>query len=67
MEHLDDITLKQVSDYIINKTAKKRNISKSLARKLFVNALRYTLVINTIEEQIDFLMDADNEEEMPCE
>lgn len=61
MEELKDYTLKQVSDYTIDKIAKERKISKALARKLYINALTYTLVIQTIEEQIDFLMGNDEE------
>ena len=61
MEELKDLTLKQVTDYTITKIAKERGISKTLARKLYINALSYSLVINTIDEQIDFLLGIDEE------
>lgn len=56
MEELNDFTLKQVTDYLINKMAKEKGISKTLARKLFINAISYNVVVMDIEEQIDFLM-----------
>ena len=61
MEELKDYTLKQIVDYHINRIAKERNITKSLARKLFINSLTYSLVSKTIDEQIDFLMGIDEE------
>ena len=61
-ENSKDFTLKQISDYLINKIAKERNISKSLARKLFINAISYNLVVNAIDEQIDFLLGIEYEE-----
>ena len=61
MEKLEDYTLKQVSDYLIDKIARKRKIPKTLARKLYINALSYKLVITAIEEQIDFLMGIEEE------
>ena len=57
MEELKDYTLKKVSDFLIDRIAKKKSIKKTLAKKLFINSLTYTLVVNAIEEQIDFLLD----------
>lgn len=57
MRNLEDFTLKQISDYIIEKQVQERGISKALARKLFINAITYNVVIEAIEEQIDFLME----------
>lgn len=57
MKELEDFTLKWVSDYIIKKIAQERNIPKSLARKLFINALSYNVVIAEINNQIDFLLE----------
>lgn len=57
MRNLEDFTLKQVSDYIIEKQVQERGISKVLARKLFINAISYNIVVEAIEEQIDFLME----------
>lgn len=45
MKELEDFTLKWISDYIINNIAQERNISKALARKLFINALSYNVVM----------------------
>ena len=57
MKELEDFTLKQVTDYLINKIAEEREISKSLARKLFINAISYNVVVEEINNQIDFLME----------
>lgn len=54
---LEDFTVKQVTDYLIDTIANDRKISKTLAKKLLVNALTYNVVINAIDEQIDFLME----------
>lgn len=57
MRELEDFTLKQVTDYLIDNIAKERNISKALARKLFINAISYNVVVEDINLQIDFLME----------
>ena len=54
---LEDFTLKQVTDYFINNIAENRGISKALARKLFINAISYNVVVEEINNQIDFLME----------
>lgn len=59
MKQLEDFTLKQVSDYLIGNIAKERGITKTLARKLFINAITYNVVVEEINTQIDFLMDKD--------
>lgn len=57
MMKLEDFTLKQVTDYLINNIAENRGISKALARKLFINAISYNVVVEEINNQIDFLME----------
>ena len=57
MMKLEDFTLKQVTDYLINNIAETRGISKALARKLFINAFSYNVVVEEINNQIDFLME----------
>ena len=61
MEELKDYTLKQVSDCTIEIIARKKGISKALAKKLYINSLTYTLVVQAIEEQIDFLLGIEEE------
>ena len=56
MMELYDFTLKQVTDYLINNIAQEKNISKTLARKLFINAITYNVVTEEINNQIDFLI-----------
>ena len=57
MVKLEDFTLKQVADYLVDNIAKERNISKALARKLFINAITYNVVVESINEQIDYLLE----------
>ena len=57
MRELEDFTLKQVTDWLINDIAEEKGISKALARKLFINAIAYNVVIEEIKGQIDFLME----------
>lgn len=57
MKQLEDFTLKWVSDYLIDEIAQEKEISKSLARKLFINAISYNVVVESIKEQIDFLLE----------
>lgn len=57
MKKLENFTLKQVTDYLIDQIAEEREISKTLARKLFINAISYNVVVEEIKNQIDFLME----------
>ncbi|EOS35441.1 hypothetical protein C804_01044 [Lachnospiraceae bacterium A4] len=57
MKELENFTLKQVTDYLIDQIAEEREISKTLARKLFINAISYNVVVEEIKNQIDFLME----------
>lgn len=57
MRDLHDLTLRQVTDYLIDKIAEEKNVTKTMARKLFINAISYNIVIEEIENQIDFLME----------
>ena len=59
MIQLEDFTLKQVTDYLIDNIAESRGITKTLARKLFINAITYNVVVEEINGQIDFLMEVD--------
>lgn len=44
-------------EYLINKQVEERGISKATAKKLIINAITYNVVVEAIEEQIDFLLD----------
>ena len=59
MKRLEDFTAGQVIDYLANKEAERLNISKSLAKKLVINAITYNVVVEEIENQIDFLIEED--------
>ena len=56
MKRHENFTMKEVTDYIIEDIVKERVITKSLARKLLINALLYNVVIDEINNQIDFLI-----------
>lgn len=60
MKELNNFTLKEITDYIIEQIANEKNISKKLSRKLFINAISYNVVIEEIKNQIDFLIDEDS-------
>ena len=60
MRELMDFTVKDITDYLINDIAEDYNITKALAKKLFINAISYNVVISSIKEQIDYLLE-DNE------
>lgn len=57
MRELENFTLKEVTEYIIEEIAIDKEISKKLAKKLFVNALTYNIVVNEIREMIDSLLE----------
>ena len=59
MMELENFTLKQVTDYLIDNIAEQRGITKAMARKLFVNAISYNVVVEEINNQIDFLLGND--------
>ena len=56
MEELEDLTMTQVVNYYAKRVSENRNVSKSLAKKLFLNALMLCWVRNEIEYAIDDLM-----------
>ena len=55
---LYNITATQALEYIIDKQVEEKGISKALAKKLVLNALLYNVVIEAIEEQVDYLAEA---------
>lgn len=56
MHDLDNFTITEVMNYLIEKQVQEKGISKALAKKLIINALTYNVVVEAIEEQIDFLL-----------
>ena len=48
MRELEDFTLKQMTDWLINDIAEEKGIPKALARKLFINAITYNVVVEEI-------------------
>lgn len=62
MLKLENYTTKFIMDYLTNSIAKEKGITKTLARKLVLNALAYNIVYNAISEQIDFIMEEDEDE-----
>ena len=56
MVQLENFTLKQVSDYLIRQIAKERGLTDEAARRFFANAITCNVVVEAINEQIDFLM-----------
>ena len=60
MKELENFTLQQIANYISNKIAEDFDVNKSLAKKLLINALTYNVVIEEIENQVDFLLNFNN-------
>lgn len=56
MIELENFTASMVIDYLVEKQVEEKGITKALARKLVINALTYNVVVEAIEEQIDYLM-----------
>lgn len=60
MKQLDDFTASEIINYIANKlVADYDGMTKTLAKKLIVNAISYNVVIEAIREQVDYLLEYD--------
>lgn len=46
-----------VEESIIEKIMKRHNVTKTLARKLYINSLLYQVVQNEILDQVNFLIE----------
>lgn len=57
MRELFDVTMNQACDFLAHNIAKEREITVSMARKLVANAVLYNVVIEEINDQIDFLLE----------
>lgn len=63
MPKLDDYTMSAIADYYVQRLIEKGlATTKSEAKKLFLNALSYNLVVEAIENQVAFIKEADEEE-----
>lgn len=61
MHELYNLTASEVVGYIADDVVKNKGISKSLARKLVINALIYNCVTEIVYEQVEFLMGEDGD------
>ena len=59
MLNLMELTASQVINYLVDEQAAARGISKSLAKKLVLNALTYNVVTAEIDNQIDYLLEGE--------
>ena len=55
---LEDYKVSDVINYLVEKQVQEKGISKALAKKLLINAITYNVVVEAIEEQIDFLLES---------
>ena len=55
-KHLE-FTLNQVVNYLADKFSRDFGISKSEARRYLIDALTYNVVVESIREQIEFLIE----------
>ncbi|MCD7886704.1 MAG: hypothetical protein LUG44_03675 [Clostridiales bacterium] len=56
-----DITWKEISAELAEEIAGEFAVSKSLAKKLLLNALTYNVVTAEIKSQIEYMLEGDNE------
>lgn len=57
MRDLENYTIKEVIDNLIDNVCMDHEISRSQARKLVINALTYNVVADEIYSQIDWLLE----------
>lgn len=56
MCELEEYTWTEISEHLIDDICINKNVTRSLAKKLLLNALSYNVVAAAIHEQIDYLM-----------
>lgn len=57
MCELYNLTAAEAISILAEEQAAKRGISKSLAKKLVINAILYNVVAEDIDNQIDFILE----------
>ena len=62
MKNLEEWTWKEVSEHLIDDICIRYDVSRKQAKELLLNALTYNVVVASIHEQIDFLMEVDDEQ-----
>lgn len=59
MRDLYEYTMSEAIGFIAETVAEEKGVSKTLAKKLVVNALLYNCVVDEILGQVNFLLDGD--------
>ena len=57
---LENFTTQQVVTYLAKSIQEKYGVSSAYAKKLLLNALTYNVVIEEINAQVDYMMEAMN-------
>ncbi len=57
MKELEKFTQAQIMGYLTDKIAEDFEVTKTQAKKLLLNALLYNVVIEEIENQINYLLE----------
>lgn len=56
-----EFTLNQIVNYLTDKFADEFEMSKTETRRYIIDALSYNVVVESIREQIEFLIDQNEE------
>lgn len=59
MKQLDNFTMSEVIGHIADRAADEFCVSKTLAKKLVIDALSYTLVVHEVLAQISYILYSD--------
>lgn len=63
MRHLEDFTITQVLNYLTDEMSAEFGVSKTMMKKLIINAIAYNVVVEEIRNQISFLLEDEEDEE----
>lgn len=59
---LENYTMSDIFDYLVSKTAIDKGVSKTIAKKLILNALSFNIVVAEIAQMADYLLENATEE-----
>lgn len=63
MRHLEDFTITEVLNYLTDEMSMEFGVSKTMMKKLIINAIAYNVVVEEIRNQISFLLEDEDDEE----
>ena len=63
MRHLEDFTITQVLNYLTDEMSAEFGVSKTMMKKLIINAIAYNVVVEEIRNPLSFLLEDEEDEE----